>query len=130
MNCLTIKECNTMNANELFEIILAKAEEYGLVAKNDGRTIVEPKGNAIIRNNLLDVSFNEGSAYFGFLSAEEETAGPYSDFSFVVFPDNKDDVQTCVVCLGVGSSGFKNDYQLASLPGLRRTYLKGTSNYT
>ncbi len=113
-----------MNANELFEIVLAKAEEYGLIAKNDGRTIVEPKGNAIIRNNLLDVSFNEGSAYFGFLSAEEETAGPYSDFSFVVFPDNKDDIQTCVVCLGVGSSGFKNDYQLASLPGLRRTYLK------
>lgn len=113
-----------MTAEELFEVVCAKAKDFGLVAKNDGRTIVEPKGNAIIRSNLIDVSFNDGSAYFGFLSAEEETAGPYSDFSFVIFPDSKDNVQACVVCLGVGSSGFKNDYQLASHPGLRRTFLK------
>ena len=104
-----------MTAEELFEVVCAKAKDFGLVAKNDGKTIVEPKGNAIIRSNLIDVSFNDGSAYFGFLSAEEETAGPYSDFSFVIFPDSKDNVQACVVCLGVGSSGFKNDYQLASL---------------
>ena len=113
-----------MTAEELFEVVCAKAKDFGLVAKNDGKTIVEPKGNAIIRSNLIDVSFNDGSAYFGFLSAEEETAGPYSDFSFVIFPDSKDNVQACVVCLGVGSSGFKNDYQLASHPGLRRTFLK------
>lgn len=113
-----------MTAEDLFEVVCAKAKDFGLVAKNDGRTIVEPKGNAIIRSNLIDVSFNDGSAYFGFLSAEEETAGPYSDFSFVIFPDSKDNVQACVVCLGVGSSGFKNDYQLASHPGLRRTFLK------
>ena len=31
---------------------------------------------------------------------------------------------TCVVCLAVGSSGFRNDYQLAALPGLRRMFLK------
>lgn len=113
-----------MTATDLFNSVLAKAKEFGLVAKNDGRTIVEPKGNTIIRNNLLDMSFSDGSAYFGFISSEEETAGPYSDFSFVIFPDDKDDVQACVVCLGVGSSGFKNDYQLASHPGLRRTFLK------
>lgn len=113
-----------MTANELFDKTLAQAKEFGLVAKNDGRTIVDPKGNAIIRNNLPDVSFNDGSAYFGFLSEDEETAGPYSDFSFVIFPDDKNDIQTCVVCLGVGSAGFKNDYQLASHPGLRRTFLK------
>lgn len=113
-----------MTADELFNTIVAKAKDFGLIAKNDGRTIVDPKGNAIIRNNLFDVSFSDGSAYFGFLSPEEETTGPYSDFSFVLFPDSKDDVKTCVVCLGVGSSGFKNDYQLASHPGLRRTFLK------
>ena len=113
-----------MTANELFDKTLAQAKEFGLVAKNDGRTIINPKGNAIIRNNLLDVSFNDGSAYFGFISEDEETAGPYSDFSFVIFPDDKNNVQTCIVCLGVGSAGFKNDYQLASHPGLRRTFLK------
>ena len=113
-----------MTAEELFNATLVKAKEFGLVAKNDGRTIVDPKGNTVIRNNLLPQSFNDGTAFFGFISAEEETAGPYSDFSFVIFPDNKDNVQACVVCLGVGSSGFKNDYQLASHPGLRRTFLK------
>ena len=65
-----------MTAEELFDIVLKKAKEYGLVAKNDGRTIIEPKGNSIIRNNLIPASFSDGSAYFGFLSSEEETAGP------------------------------------------------------
>lgn len=113
-----------MTAEELLNKVLNKAETFGFLPKNEGRTIVEPKGNSILRNNLLDLSFNDGSAYFGILNAEEETTGPYSDFSFVVFPDSKTDVRTCVVCLGVGSSGFRNDYQLASLPGLRRTFLK------
>lgn len=113
-----------MTAEELFECVFAKAKDFGLIVKNEGRTIIDPKGNAIIRSNLLDSSFKEGSAYFGFLSSEEETAGPYSDFSFVIFPDKKDTVQVCVVCLCVGSSGFKNDYLLASHPGLRRTFLK------
>lgn len=113
-----------MTAEELFDKVLKKAKEFGLVAKNDGRTIIEPKGNSIIRNNLIPASFNDGSAYFGFLSSEEETAGPYSDFSFVVFPDNRENVQACVVSLGVGSSGFRNDYQLASTPGIRRLFLK------
>lgn len=111
-----------MTADQLFDLVVEKAKEFGMNPKNDGRTIVDTKGNAIVRNNLLDISFNDGSAYFGFLSADEETAGPYSDFSFVVFPEKE--LGCCVVALGVGSSGFKNDYQLASLPGLRRRFLK------
>ena len=113
-----------MTAEELFKTIFSKAKEFGLIEKNEGRNIIEPKGNTIIRNNLFDISFNDGSAFFAFLSSDEETTGPYSDFSFVVFPDKKDDVSACVVALGVGSSGFRNDYQLASLPGLRRLFLK------
>jgi len=116
-----------MNAEELFNSVLSKAKEFGLIAKNEGRTIIDPKGNSIIRNNLLDISFNDGSAFFAFLSSEEETTGPYSDFSFVVFPDKKDEIDTCIVALGVGSSGFRNDYQLASMPGLRRLFLKHNS---
>lgn len=113
-----------MKAEELFNSVLSKAKEFGLIAKNEGRTIIDPKGNSIIRNNLLDISFKEGSAFFAFLSSEEETAGPYSDFSFVIFPDKKEDIDACIVALGVGSSGFRNEYQLASLPGLRRLFLK------
>ncbi len=113
-----------MNAEELFQTVLRKAKEFGLTPKNDRRTIIDPKGNAIIRENLEASAFSDGSAFFAFISSEEETAGQYSDFSFVVFPDNKEGVKQCVVCLGVGSSGFRNDYQLASLPGLRRHFLK------
>ena len=82
-----------MTAEELLNKVLNKAETFGFLPKNEGRTIVEPKGNSILRNNLLDLSFNDGSAYFGILNAEEETTGPYSDFSFVVFPDSKTDVR-------------------------------------
>lgn len=111
-----------MTAEELFEKVIAKAKEFGMNPKNDGRSIIDPKGNTVVRNNLLDISFTDGSAYFGFLNAEEETAGPYSDYSFVVCPEKE--LKYCVIALCVGSSGFKNDYQLASLPGLRRRFLK------
>ena len=113
-----------MTSEELFKTVCDKARAFGMNAKNDGRTIIEPKGNAIIRKNILDISFKDGTAYFGFLNPEEDTVGPYSDFSFVVFPDSIDDVQTCIVSLAIGSSGFRNDYHLASLPGLRRIFLK------
>ena len=62
-----------MTAAELFTKVIEKAKEFGMVPKNDGRTIIEPKGNAIIRNNLLDVSFSDGSAFFAIISGEEET---------------------------------------------------------
>ncbi|MBQ9284741.1 MAG: AAA family ATPase [Bacteroidaceae bacterium] len=113
-----------MTAKELFQAVFGKAKEYGLTAKNDRRTIIDPKGNAVIRENLESQAFSDGSAFFAFIRSEEEPAGQYSDFSFVVFPDSKEYVNHCVVCLGVGSSGFRNDYQLASLPGLRRLFLK------
>lgn len=111
-----------MKADKLFNIVIEKAMSFGMNPKNDGRQIIDPKGNSIIRNNLFDISFSDGSAYFGILNGEEETTGPYSDFSFVIFPEK--DLNYCVVSLVVGSSGFKNDYQLASLPGLRRLFLK------
>lgn len=113
-----------MTAEELFKEVHAKAQEMGMVNKNQGHQIVTPKGNAIVRKNLEENAFKEGAAYWGFLNPEEETSGQYSDFSFVVFPDSYSDVKTCVVCLGVGSSGFRNDYHLAALPGIRRMFLK------
>ena len=113
-----------MTAEELFEEVHAKAQKMGMVNKNQGHQIVNPKGNTIVRMNLQGNAFTDGTAYWGFLNPEEETSGQYSDFSFVIFPDNDSDVKTCVVCLGVGSSGFRNDYHLAALPGIRRMFLK------
>lgn len=113
-----------MTAEKLFEKVRDKAIAFGMSPKNKGQQIENPIGNAIIRTNLQSEAFTSGTAYFGFLNPEEETSGPYSDFSFVVFPDSVDNVTTCVICLAVGSSGFRNDYQLAALPGLRRMFLK------
>lgn len=113
-----------MEVEKLFEKVCIQARLMGMDDKNEGHQIVNPKGNTIVRNNLQDKAFTKGAAYWGFLNPEEETSGQYSDFSFVVFPDSDSDVKTCVVCLGVGSSGFRNDYHLAALPGIRRMFLK------
>lgn len=113
-----------MTAEELFDKVYAQAKDMGMKPKNKGHQIENPTGNTIVRNNLEKNAFTEGKAYWGFLNPEEETSGQYSDFSFVVFPDSYSDVKTCVVCLGVGSSGFRNDYHLAALPGIRRMFLK------
>ena len=113
-----------MTAKELFNDVFTKAGNYGLLAKNERSTISDPRGNAIIRDNLEASAFTNGTAFFAFISNEEATSGQYSDFSFVVFPDSAELVGACVVGLVVGTSGFRNDYQLASLPGLRRLFLK------
>lgn len=81
-----------------------------------------------MRENIADLAFADGKAYFGFIGEEEETSGAYSDFSFVIFPEK--DLGACVVALGVGSSGFKNDYLLAVQPGTRRDFLKLRSDKT
>ena len=113
-----------MEVEKLFEKVCIQARLMGMDDKKEGHQIVNPKGNTIVRNNLQDKAFTKGAAYWGFLNPEEETSGQYSDFSFVVFPDSYSEVKTCVVCLGVGSSGFRNDYHLAALPGIRRMFLK------
>lgn len=110
-----------MKSIDLYDSVVEKAKEFGLKPKNDDKGICDSKGNAIIRKNLGN---KDSAAYFGFINPDEATSGPYSDFSFVVFPDDPDDVKTCIVCLAVGSSGFRNDYQLAVQPGLRRMFLR------
>ena len=111
-----------MRADELFQEVKKKAEDFGMCAKNDSKTITNAKGNAIVRYNIDEGGYGNEKAYFGFIGPDEETSGAYSDFSFVIFPERE--LGACVVALGVGSMGFKNDYQLAMLPGLRRDFLK------
>ena len=36
-----------MTAEELFKVVCDKARDFGMNAKNNGRTIIEPKGNAV-----------------------------------------------------------------------------------
>lgn len=111
-----------MNVQDLFEAVIQKAKSFGMESKNNFSDIINIKGNAIIRKNISPEAYMNGTAFFSIISEEEETSGPFSDFSFTIFPEQN--LGSCVVTLGVGSSGFKNDYQLASLPGLRRSFLK------
>lgn len=115
-----------MEVKELYDLVCEKAKTFGMEAKNskdNTNTIVNPNGNAIIRNSTIsEKAVQDGKAYFGFIGPEEETSGQYSDFSFVIFPERE--LGACVVALGVGSNKFKNDYQLALQPGLRRNFLK------
>lgn len=108
-----------MNASNLYDKVLELANSFGL--KDDN-----PSGNAIVRKNIEKKGYSNQGAYFGFISPEEERTGAYSDFSLVIFPqENKGE---CIIALGVGSLGFKNDLSLAALPGLRRSFLRLMDN--
>lgn len=110
-----------MTVEELFEKCKEFAQLLGCEPKKDNE---DNKGNAIIRKNI-DISnpteYKKG-AYFGFINPEEEGKGAYSDFSLVIFPQI--DCKYCVLSLGVGSSGFKSDYEYATSPWLRRLFAK------
>ena len=74
----------------------------------------------IFRNYTNPEVLEKGGAYFGIISSDEETSGPYHDFSLVVFPDKED--KQWLIALIVGSLGFKKDYELASYPGVKRLF--------
>ena len=104
---------------KILEHLENKAKEFG--AKNFG----EFSNDYILRKNIKSEAFKNNGAYFGFIHPEEETTCPYHDFSFVVFPSNpalNNSNNAWVVSLGIGSLGFKNDYELATFPGVRRLF--------
>jgi 5-methylcytosine-specific restriction protein B len=74
----------------------------------------------VFRNNTVNQSLEQGDAYFGFISSGEDLKGPYHDFSLVIFPSKED--KPWLISLGVGKLGFKNDYDLASAPGVKRLF--------
>ncbi len=80
------------------------------------------EGSYIERNNTKADALNDNGAYFGFIHPSEPISGPYHDFSFTVMPSEENDAWIITLC--VGSSGFKNDYDLASVPGPRRLFSK------
>ncbi len=90
------------------------------LAANFGAKSEEGANDYIFRNNTSKDALKQGGAFFGLISPEEETSGPYHDFSLVIFPDEGD--KPWLISLVAGSLGFKNDYELAALPGVRRLY--------
>lgn len=107
-----------MTVEDFYNVCLEFAESLGCKHEDDNSR------NTIIRKNIdtsKPAEYRKG-AYFGFVNPEEERTGAYSDFSLVVFPQI--DCKYCVLSLGVGSSGFKNDYEYATLPWLKRLFSK------
>ena len=79
----------------------------------------------ILRKNV-NAPFPDKGAYFGCIGEGEDVSGAYSDLCVVVFPSNEPNASDdkWIIALGVGSLGFKNDYDLVSLPGTRRLFMK------
>ncbi|NUM70026.1 MAG: AAA family ATPase [Ignavibacteriaceae bacterium] len=102
--------------DEMREFIIKKAKEFG-AQEFDGT-----KRSYIERNNTGQEALKDNGAYFGLIHPEEEPSGPFHDFSITIFPNEQN--LPWLVCLGIGSSGFKNDYELATYPGLRRLFSK------
>lgn len=100
------------------EFVKKLAENFG--AKNE-----DILSDYIFRNNTKEDALKQGGAFFGLISSEEEPSGPYHDLSLVIFPDREG--EPWLISLIVGSLGFKNDYELASLPGVRRLFSSITS---
>jgi 5-methylcytosine-specific restriction protein B len=75
----------------------------------------------ILRNNTNPEALNDNGAFIGIISNDEPKTGPYQDFSVVLIPSK--DEKPWLICIGVGSNGFKNDFELANSPGIRRRFV-------
>lgn len=108
-----------MSIEIIRDFIKEKAEQFGAKTENEfNKPYVE-------RNNTGHEALKDCGAYFGFIHPEEQTSGPFHDFSLTIFPNDQN--KPWLICLGIGSSGFKNDYELATYPGLRRLFAKLTN---
>ncbi|MFV8336116.1 AAA family ATPase [Flavobacterium sp. RSP29] len=103
-----------MIIDNIRQFIKDKAEQFGAKAENEfNKPYVE-------RKNTGQEALKDNGAYFGFIHPDEDTSGPFHDFSLTIFPNEQN--KPWLICLGIGSSGFKNDYELATYPGLRRLF--------
>ncbi|WP_050008421.1 McrB family protein [Butyrivibrio sp. WCE2006] len=78
------------------------------------------------RNYDKDTSgFPKEGAYFGLIKEGEEPSGGYHDLSLVVFLSNEqeDKNDRCMVSLVFGSLGYRDDYDIAALPGTKRLFM-------
>lgn len=105
-----------MGPKDFLETCIEISKRFGLIEKTEGRK----KQNTVIRKNLVEGDNNV--LYFAFINPVEALSGPYADFSLVFFPTGIED--KFILSVAVGSEGFRNDYELASTPGMRRLFLK------
>jgi len=106
-----------MSIENIRQFIKEKAEQFGAKPDNEFNKPYVERNNTIAPGVL-----NDGGGYFGFIHPEEEASGQFHDFSLTIFPNDQN--KPWLICLGIGSSGFKNDYELATYPGLRRLFSK------
>ena len=103
---------------ELNEYFFKKVEEFGGIINS----------NYVQRDTVSDNKKDEkwSKAFFGCISEEEATSGKYSDLSLVVFPSNEKDKSQdrWLISLCVGTDGYVNDFDIVSLPGTRRKFVK------
>ncbi len=110
---------NIINANhEYLKFFESKIVSLGGVRRGNKKYV--------LRNNTNDNALTGKGAFFACINEGEDVSGPYSDLSIVIFPSNEDDDSNdrWIIALVVGSLGFKNDYNLVSLPGIRRMFIK------
>lgn len=116
-----------MTAKELEEKVWEKALAFGILTQSmkdkEGKRGIP---NAMQRSNISSNSFGEGKAYFGYIRPEEAPSGAYYDISFVIFPQENEG--KCIVCIGVGSTGYQRDFELAETAGTRRLFHRLTNN--
>lgn len=105
----------TKRITEIIDFAKEQVQLFGAKSGDDEKT------SYIFRNNTNIEALEEGGAYFGFIGPEEEPSGPYHDLSLVIFPGSSID-EPWLVALGIGTLGFKSDYELAMSPGLRRYF--------
>lgn len=114
-----------MNLEQFYNDVFTFATECGMIEKK-----YNSKGNTVVRNIATQCTTNqqliEIKAFFAFIREEEPSSEGYHDYSLVFFPQINEQKQlsTCVVALGVGSMGFLNDHDIASLPWIRRLFTK------
>ena len=103
---------------KLNEYFFKKVEEFG------GKS----SDNYVKRDTVSDNKKDEKwtTAFFGCISEEEATSHKYSDLSLVVFPSNEKDKSQdrWLISLCVGTDGYVNDFEIVSLPGTRRKFVK------
>jgi hypothetical protein len=107
---------STDTINEVIKFVKDKAVEFGAITEGD-------RASYVFRNNTGAEALKDDGAFFGFIQPTEEPAGVYHDFSLVLFPSSKEGLPW-LICLGIGTGGFKHDYELARIPWPRRLFGK------
>ena len=104
-----------MTAEELSEYIKEKAISFGAKFESAPRS---PK-NAVFRGD----SIKADPPFIGIIRPEENMSNRYRDISLVAFPSKDDNETEVLISLTVGTEGYKNDIEYATIPYLRRLFL-------